>query len=246
MTDRTCSLDGCDRIHRARGLCASHYNAQYSPNTKAEWPCAGCGTPVWKFSSAGAKRRVVCSDRCKYLITWGKDISTGRELVGPVERRPIMPVSHKADDLVPSCRFVSVACGWCGTSFVQDLRITGILARWCSKRCTRKRQKVTRRARERGAGGTYTWSEVARLYLRFGGCAYCGQRTGDYEPDHVVPLAKGGSNSITNIVPACRSCNSDKGVRTLPEWYASREQRGLPPVRLTDQATHLTHVLLVA
>ena len=33
-------------------------------------------------------------------------------------------------------------------------------------------------------------------------CAYCGA-TGTLERDHVIPLSKGGSNTIDNIVPAC-------------------------------------------
>lgn len=36
--------------------------------------------------------------------------------------------------------------------------------------------------------------------------------------DHVVPLSRGGSNSIGNIVAACRSCNSSKSAMLLVEW----------------------------
>lgn len=81
------------------------------------------------------------------------------------------------------------------------------------------------------------------LARKFGGCAYCGGRD-DLQPDHVVPLCRGGSNSITNVVPACAACNADKGSKALPEWYASRTTRGLPAVRLTLLATHLTWVML--
>ncbi len=52
-------------------------------------------------------------------------------------------------------------------------------------------------------------------------CAYCGQSTEQLgeklTPDHVVPLSKGGNNCLSNIVPACATCNSRKGARTPQE-----------------------------
>lgn len=36
--------------------------------------------------------------------------------------------------------------------------------------------------------------------------------------DHRTPIARGGSNGIENLVPACNSCNSKKGTRTEPEF----------------------------
>jgi len=47
-------------------------------------------------------------------------------------------------------------------------------------------------------------------------CAYCGKRTSRLEKEHVIPLSKGGTLTLRNIVPACRSCNSRKS-NNLPE-----------------------------
>ena len=33
--------------------------------------------------------------------------------------------------------------------------------------------------------------------------------------DHLTPLSKGGSHTVSNIVPACRPCNSRKGVKEV-------------------------------
>jgi 5-methylcytosine-specific restriction endonuclease McrA len=33
-----------------------------------------------------------------------------------------------------------------------------------------------------------------------------------------VPLSRGGSHTASNIVPACRSCNSSKGARSLMQY----------------------------
>lgn len=43
-------------------------------------------------------------------------------------------------------------------------------------------------------------------------CRYCGQRAPDVPltVDHVVPVALGGNDEPTNLVTACRDCNSGK------------------------------------
>jgi len=48
-------------------------------------------------------------------------------------------------------------------------------------------------------------------------CAYCGKRAkGHLTQDHITPLAKGGAHTASNVVPACRSCNSRKGTKPPP------------------------------
>ena len=46
-------------------------------------------------------------------------------------------------------------------------------------------------------------------------CLYCGERfmSRDLTRDHVTPLSKGGTDSWTNVVTACRRCNNHKGGR---------------------------------
>src|SRR5439155_196823 len=67
-----------------------------------------------------------------------------------------------------------------------------------------------RRARRRGADGMFSSAEWTLLVWLFQGrCAYCWQEK-KLTIDHVIPLSRGGSNFIENIVPACQSCNSTK------------------------------------
>lgn len=35
--------------------------------------------------------------------------------------------------------------------------------------------------------------------------------------DHVVPLARGGTSTKNNLVPACKECNAKKKLRTPVE-----------------------------
>lgn len=46
-----------------------------------------------------------------------------------------------------------------------------------------------------------------------GTCMYCGSAfgVGRLTRDHVVPLSRGGEDSWTNVVAACKACNQKKG-----------------------------------
>lgn len=50
-------------------------------------------------------------------------------------------------------------------------------------------------------------------------CMYCGQEHAESNltRDHVVPVSRGGKDSWSNVVTACRRCNSHKGRRTPDE-----------------------------
>lgn len=42
-------------------------------------------------------------------------------------------------------------------------------------------------------------------------CAYCGKRCkGRLTQDHIIPLSKGGSHTLSNVVGACSTCNCQK------------------------------------
>ena len=62
---------------------------------------------------------------------------------------------------------------------------------------------------------------LALVGSRGGLCAYCGA-SGPLEADHRIPLSRGGSNDITNILPACVRCNRSKHARTETEFRAAR------------------------
>ena len=65
-------------------------------------------------------------------------------------------------------------------------------------------------ARRRGAPGSFTSAQWKALVDRVGGrCGYCGG-AGPLHADHRVPIARGGTNDIGNILPACARCNLRK------------------------------------
>lgn len=86
---------------------------------------------------------------------------------------------------------------------------------------------IRRRVRLRRAPGSFTLAEWEALKRSYGNvCLCCDLPEGEIKlvPDHVVPLARGGSNYITNIQPLCELCNWRKGPKTLDYRVRRREQ----------------------
>ena len=57
--------------------------------------------------------------------------------------------------------------------------------------------------------------ELIKLYNS--PCFYCGSLN-KITLDHVVPISRGGSHGIGNLVPACSFCNGSKHNKFLVEW----------------------------
>jgi 5-methylcytosine-specific restriction endonuclease McrA len=48
-------------------------------------------------------------------------------------------------------------------------------------------------------------------------CQYCGAKGPDLTIDHIIPKARGGTDTWDNLVSACKKCNNKKGNRTPEE-----------------------------
>ena len=87
----------------------------------------------------------------------------------------------------------------------------------------------------RGTNRKESWSKIEkfeiskrdmqRLLIRSGGaCSFCKRSfTDKLRPtwDHVVPVSRGGTHGVGNLLPCCRTCNCSKNSRTLMEWRVS-------------------------
>lgn len=63
--------------------------------------------------------------------------------------------------------------------------------------------------------GSHTEQEWQNLCKQYGyKCAACKKKV-ELTQDHVIPLAKGGPDSIDNIQPLCKLCNSKKHTKTI-------------------------------
>ncbi len=78
-----------------------------------------------------------------------------------------------------------------------------------------------RRVRATAAGGSHTLAQWLTLGWANGWkCAYCHERLTPEtaEADHIVPVARGGNNDISNIAVSCSHCNRTKGAKTAEEF----------------------------
>lgn len=77
---------------------------------------------------------------------------------------------------------------------------------WHRRYRQENRQKVyawirDRRAKKNGAPGRHTADDIQEIGAKQGWrCAWCGDRCGhEYHVDHVIPIAKGGTNGPENL-----------------------------------------------
>lgn len=74
--------------------------------------------------------------------------------------------------------------------------------------------------REKDKGRELRKSRWWKNRLASGKCHYCKESFPPEEltMDHIVPLARGGTSSRGNVVPACKDCNSRKKYLLPIEW----------------------------
>lgn len=102
-------------------------------------------------------------------------------------------------------------CVLCGSDILRSTHNKKYCAE-CEKRIAVHRTR-RRDLQKRLVPGTHTRLEFYDLCAAYlWTCAYCGESLNlkTATEDHVIPLSDGGSDDISNIAPACLSCNCSK------------------------------------
>lgn len=227
---KTCTMEGCERPLRARGMCSTHYNqTRYTSDErhqKVTVPCTQCGKPCVKGKTR-AKRYggLFCSYDCR--DAWRKETGNnpGPSAEARAKGRVVLDSRmwrakaklRKAARGTRGSYWVAGWCERCGRPFVSILK-GGLIGRYCSDLCVHRASKSRRRARVRGAHHErYSRHQVfERDAWR---CHICKRKTlrAKVVPhprapviDHLVPLAEGGDDTAANVATACFLCNSIK------------------------------------
>lgn len=133
----------------------------------------------------------------------------------------------------------------CGKFFLSARRGV-ILCSYC-RRGNRIRKSYQRRAAlEKSAPGEHTLKQWhSKIELQDGKCYWCHSKLLDDrgffcgEKDHLIPLSRGGSQNIGNIVAACAPCNSEKHARTWREYAQLLLKRALPGLEFASTISTL-------
>ena len=81
------------------------------------------------------------------------------------------------------------------------------------------------------------WQQIVGSW---GGCAYCGAAGPGLQKDCVQPLSRGGRYTVTNVVPACRTCNASKWHSEVTSWM---RRRGLDEPAFLTRWVEITRAL---
>ena len=87
-------------------------------------------------------------------------------------------------------------------------------------------------------GPLYQTKIRSYLFKKYNGqCVYCGAKAEEIE--HIVPKSKGGTDSLYNLVIACKKCNKLKGKLSLKEFgkTMNKDFSHLKPKKLPKDAS---------
>lgn len=93
-----------------------------------------------------------------------------------------------------------------------------------SNKAAARVHNLTYKARKKCASGRHTKSDIETLMvLQRNRCVVCHDDISKiYEVDHIIPLARGGSNDKRNIQLLCPSCNRRKQARDPIDFMQDR------------------------
>lgn len=204
---RLCDLDNCDRPHRARGLCSTHYNRTHTDGSskKKIYLCAICGSECVKNNTTEHLRRY-CSTGCR-----AAGQSADRQ--ARAKSRSAVPNDHPSRWIGESMAVRHGDCTVCASPFVYpSYREQTYCSPACSRRALGRRKTASREARRK--------ARRRAIFERDGYiCQVCARPTSpEYHytdllsptVDHILPRSKGGGDDPSNLRTAHMICNSTR------------------------------------
>jgi 5-methylcytosine-specific restriction endonuclease McrA len=239
LNDRTC--EGCGvvfRVFDARAMfCSQKCRTKHRPAERSVRACIVCSK---EFTVIGERQNLTCGPECSGIrMEWVSYLSKKPTKSKSLK----CVICLKEFESVRTAVYCGGACASIGQHWASHMKHSSDEMKALSAaraRDYRARNAEAVRSRNRAyyqtdagktaskkaaykyraaaekADGHHTWSEFRDKCRDLGWkCYWCGceLNTKTSTQDHVLPISKGGSNWITNIVPACKPCNSKKRDR---------------------------------
>ncbi|MEH7119074.1 HNH endonuclease [Neobacillus vireti] len=87
------------------------------------------------------------------------------------------------------------------------------------------REKATKEGRE----VEVTLKEIEALFDTFDFCIYCGVKQSEIDDvfhiDHIIARSAGGSDTLSNLIACCPTCNLKKQSKPVVEYYFENRDR---------------------
>jgi hypothetical protein len=193
--DRECSVEGCKNKHCCKGYCQKHYLRlkKYGDPLK--------GGPFKNKEHNGKCSVEKCEGTHYGLGYCYKHYARFRRFGDPLITK------HREKCSINECDGKHHSDGLCKWHYLRSDFKKAVAQR--------------RRSKEKNAPlNDFTALDWEKTLKFFGNkCAYCWCQDKKIHREHVVPLSKGGSNTITNVIPACESCNCSKSDTLFEVWY---------------------------
>ena len=211
---KKCSVEGCDRQARTKGMCAKHYsNFWRTGKAEAEKPW-GKYIPKGKCSVEGCDRDVSAQGVCAtHYTNKTENGKRAQKKFRQTDRRKVITARYEAKESTKEKR------------------------REKSKTEKGKENNVKRQQKRRAAkrGNEAEIFSPKDVYERDNWTCYlCGEKINKSQKaphpkspslDHVVPICKGGGHVLNNVKAAHLRCNQSKGSKTLEEYREFCERR---------------------
>jgi 5-methylcytosine-specific restriction endonuclease McrA len=215
---KQCGREFAKRPHDPKQYCSSQCWGNWKKERRRT-NCKKCGV---SFIPKKSKNGTYCSRECSGKGQIGRGTTyqakakrKSSQLIRLLNRRAVGDEQAWAAEQPKLCK--------CGRPVSEGMHC---------KRC-RRRKRLDLKKRQNQRYKDFHKSGVReQVIVRDGGvCQYCSRRPRKPTVDHMQPVSLGGTNDMSNLVVACRRCNSIKCNRmpldlfNWPKWIAWERQR---------------------
>ena len=237
---RACTIDGCDGVYAAKGMCILHYKRTLKGQSfdlprlgfgkGAGCSVEGCDEPYgaigYCYRHAARFRRT--GDPLGFLKAWRPEACVVNDCDGKHFGLGYCEQHYHQNNRYGS-PIRQLTCQECGEDFVRPLSRVGSFT-YCPECIDGDPILAGARRRRDRVQANDSWmtdadrTEAAeyRGIILSDPCVYCGDAA--VAVDHIVPVMSGGTSAWWNSAPVCQTCNSSKSARSLLAFLIFRAE----------------------